>query len=462
MAIDIDALLRDTAAAHNLPGIVLGISRDGSLVSTHAVGTRIYRSNAPLDADSVFRIASMTKSFTASAIMLLRDAGGLRLDDAVRTHLPWFDDESTTVRDLLTMNAGFPTDDPWGDRHEPTPLAEFDALVASGVRRTREARAGFEYSNLGYALLGRIIAIVSGDEYTTFIERELLRPLGLGASVFDHRLVPEECLAQGYAQSAAALRPEPSVLPGAFSPMGGLHSSVRDLTAWVGGFLAVFQAPDVPHPVTVASRREQQGPHNFARLVVRTAADGAPSASSIAYGYGLMVEEHSELGRFVAHSGGYPGFGSHMRWHPATGIGVVALSNRTYAPMTPLVERVIYDLVADAVPEQMALDALWPETREAMDVAESLLGSWDDALADRYFAHNLDLDQLRSERRNATAAASTVIGEFSRLPRSLKSRTAAHASWRVQGASGSARIEVLMSPDPRPLIQGLWFDPDSD
>jgi CubicO group peptidase (beta-lactamase class C family) len=462
MAIDIDQLLRDTAAAHNLPGIVLGVSHGGSLVSTHAVGTRICGSDAPPDADSVFRIASMTKSFTASAIMLLRDAGGLRLDDAVRTYLPWFDDESATVRDLLTMNAGFPTDDPWGDRHEPTPLAELDALVASGVRRTRQARTGFEYSNLGYALLGRIITVVSGDEYTTFIERELLRPLHLDASVFDHRLVPGERLAQGYAQSAAALRPEPSMLPGAFSPMGGLHSSVRDLTSWVGGFLAAFQAPDAPHPVTAASRREQQGPHTFARMVVRTDADGAPSASSIAYGYGLMVEEHSSLGRFVAHSGGYPGFGSHMRWHPATGIGVVALSNRTYAPMTPLVEQVMYDLVADAEPKRKALDGLWPETREAMDVAESLLRAWDDVLADRHFAHNLDLDQPRSERRHAAAEASAALGGFSRLPETLESRTPAHARWRVSGAAGSAWIEVLMSPDPEPLIQTLRFDLDVD
>jgi hypothetical protein len=105
-----------------------------------------------------------------------------------------------------------------------------------------------------------------------------------------------------------------------------------------------------------------------------------------------------------------------------------------------------------------ALEGLWPETREAMDVAESLLRAWDDVLADRHFAHNLDLDQPRSERRHAAAEASAALGGFSRLPETLESRTPAHARWRVSGAAGSAWIEVLMSPDPEPLIQTLRFD----
>ena len=459
MTIDIDELLARTAEENELPSIVLGISLHGVLISTHAVGTRRLGEEASPDADSVFRIASMTKSFTASAVLLLRDRGLLRLDDAVVRFLPWFDDSTVTVRHLLTMNAGFPTDDPWGDRHEPTSLTAFDELAASGVRRTHPPGTGFEYANLGYALLGRIITAVTGCSYTDFVEEELLEPLGLVASRFDYRGIPAEQAAQGYAESAAGLRVEPQVLPGAFSPMGGLHSSVRDLTHWMGGFLSAFGDVSAPHPLAAASRLEQQQPHAFARLLLRTPAERAPSASSLAYGFGLIAEEHSSLGRFVQHSGGYPGFGSHMRWHPATGIAVVALSNRTYAPMTPLVEAVIYDLVAEA---PRSVGELWPETSAAMDAAEALLGTWDDELCDRVFAHNLDLDRDRSERRNHAAQLAQGMGAFSRDAESVESRTPAHARWSVIGRSGSVRIELLMSPDPTTRIQMLRYESEAN
>ena len=459
MTIDIDELLSRTAQENELPSIVLGVSLHGVLVSTHAVGTRRLGTEASPDADTVFRIASMTKSFTAAAVLLLRDRGLLRLDDAVVGFLPWFDDHSVTVRQLLTMNAGFPTDDPWGDRHEPTPLAAFDELAASGIRRTHRTGTGFEYANLGYALLGRIITAVTGRPYTDVVKQELLQPLGLAATRFDYRAIPQEQAAQGYAESAAGLRGEPKVLPGAFSPMGGLHSSVRDLTHWMGGFLSAYSDAASPHPLATASRLEQQQPHTFARLLLRTPAERAPSASSLAYGFGLIAEEHSSLGRFVQHSGGYPGFGSHMRWHPATGIAVVALSNRTYAPMTPLVEAVIYDLVAAA---PRAVGGLWPETSAAMDAAEALLGTWDDELCDRVFAHNLDLDRDRSERRNHASELAQSMGAFSRDAESLESHTPAHVRWRVIGRSGSVRIEVLMSPDPSPRIQMLRYEAEAN
>lgn len=456
MAIDIDELLIATAMGQNLPGIVLAVSRHGVLESTHCVGTRVLGEQLPPDADSVFRIASMTKSFTAAAILLLRDAGALALTDQVQLHLKWFDDPAVTIEDLLTMNAGFPTDDPWGDRHESTPLAEFDEIVAAGVRRIRPARQGFEYSNLGYALLGRIISVVSGEEYTEFVQRRLLQPLGMTASVFDGSAIPAGHVAHGYAQSPTGLLPESLVAPGAFSPMGGLHSSGRDLTTWVSGFLAASGDQGTQHPLTAASRSDQQQPHAFARLVMRTEPDGTTSASSLSYGYGLLVEEHSALGRFVQHSGGYPGFGSHMRWHPATGIGVVALSNRTYAPMTQLAEHIIHDLVA-AEPKQPVLEQLWPETMEAMTIAEALLRQWDSDLADRHFAHNMDLDACRSDRRNEAAQFSQAIGAFNRDVTSVQSRTPAHARWTVEGRSGRVRIEVLMSPESVPRMQMLHY-----
>ena len=453
MDLDIAATVRAFAEERELPSVVLAVSRDGELLEVHGTGTLQLGAKRSPDADSVYRIASMTKSFTAAAVLLLRDRGQLRLDDTVRSHFAGFDDEVTTIRDLLTMNGGFPTDDPWGDRHEPTPLDDFDAMVRAGLSRIHGPREGFEYSNLGYALLGRIIAGIAGGSYTEFVEEELLRPLGMPSTRYDYRELDPAVAAIGYASGAGGLREEAQMVPGAFSPMGGLHSSVRDLSTWVNGFLSAFNHPQEPHPLAASSRREQQQPYSFQRLVVRTEPE--VSASSVSYGFGVSAEEHSQLGRFVQHSGGYPGFGSHMRWHPATGYGVVALSNRTYAPMSLLVEQVSSALVTEAEPLVRPIARLWPVTRQAMDVAESLLCAWNDDLADTWFAHNLDLDQLREERRRAVARLSANY--VTRDEHSVNSRTPAHARWEVRTERGDLVLELLMSPDRTPRIQTLIY-----
>jgi CubicO group peptidase (beta-lactamase class C family) len=143
-------------------------------------------------AATVFRIASMTKSFTASAVMLLRADGVLALDDPAHQYLPGLrglqlpagDCRPVTIRQLLTMTAGFPTDDPWGDRQQGLPLDAFDELIAGGgVRCCWAPGTRFEYSNLGYALLGRIVAAVTGGSYETAIRQMLLAPLGLDRTV---------------------------------------------------------------------------------------------------------------------------------------------------------------------------------------------------------------------------------------------------------------------------------------
>lgn len=434
-------------------GIVLALQQGAEITDVIGAGsTHIGGGHTP-DADTVFRIASMTKSFTAAAVLLLRDRGQIRLDDPVVTYLPHLAQREVTVRDLLTMNAGYPTDDPWGDRHEPTPLDEFDALVARGVSTIRDPRGGFEYSNLSYALLGRIITAITGREYTEFVRSELLVPLGMTATVFDHRDIPAERRAQGYQELAAGFVEQPQTLPGAFSPMGGLHSSARDLARWVDGLMSAWHGNDA-HPLSIASRREMQLPHNFARMTVRTNDDGSADASSMSYGYGLIAEEHSALGRFVHHSGGYPGFGSHMRWHPATGLGVIAMSNRTYAAPVMVCERILVERVAAAPPLVSAIDRLWPVTRDAMRIAEQLLEQWDDAVADTWFAHNMDLDLPRPERRERVERMAT---KSQRIDDSVDSRSAAHAKWKVTGSAGVVTVEVLMSPDPVPRIQALTY-----
>ncbi|MGH3298101.1 MAG: serine hydrolase domain-containing protein, partial [Trebonia sp.] len=156
-----DEIVRRFHERGGQPGISYGIVRDGELVHAAGFGARAVGGpvlsepalNEPVpDERTVFRIASMSKSFTASAVMLLRDAGALALDDAAAKHVPelagWTDRAgdrggagdrglpgpgSITIRNLLTMTAGFPTDDPWGDRQQGLPIGEFRSLLSAGV-----------------------------------------------------------------------------------------------------------------------------------------------------------------------------------------------------------------------------------------------------------------------------------------------------------------------------------------
>src|ERR1700678_2942168 len=194
---EVDAIAAEYQARGGQPGLVYGIVRDGELVHAGGLGQRRLGGERP-DADTVFRIASMSKSFTAAAILLLRDEGGLALDDKASRYVPelggW--EYQPSIRNLLTMTAGFPTDDPWGDRQQGLPLDEFGAFLAGGVSFSRAPGVAFEYSNLGYAILGRIVAVASGVPYQDFIREQLMLPLGMNRSGFEADGLPD--LATGY------------------------------------------------------------------------------------------------------------------------------------------------------------------------------------------------------------------------------------------------------------------------
>jgi CubicO group peptidase (beta-lactamase class C family) len=446
-----------------IPGVAYGLIKDGQLIHSKGFGETILDSDSVPDKSSVFRIASMTKSFTATAILLLRDAGKLRLDDDITIYLPWTGSigipefgHVITVRDLLTMNAGFPTDDPWGDRQESLEIETFDDLVSQGLSFTRAPRMGFEYSNLGYALLGRIISVTSGMDYLDFVKSAIHEPLKMSSSTFHQSDVAAEQFVQGYAEFASGFVPEPLTIPGAFSAMGGLLSSIEDLAKWIAGFQSAWNETS-NHPLQKWSRREMQEPQRHAR----TAAFTDPHTDQIksittSYGYGLLVDDDSLLGRFVSHSGGYPGFGSHMRWHPESGWGIVALGNRTYAPMMLAATEAMNIIIRDHV----TLDAeseskLWPDTAKAMFAIEELLVSGNQSIADDWFADNMDLDQPRSERM---AVISALLGNESTISRvfgSLQSTTPAHAKWQVSIGSGLFEIEILLTPTKPPKVQTL-------
>jgi CubicO group peptidase (beta-lactamase class C family) len=483
----VDALVSDYFDRGAQPSIAYGIVSGGRLVHSAGFGARVLGGDPP-DADTVFRIASMSKSFTASAVLLLRDAGTLALDDPAATYVPqlegWTygsaDAAPITIRQLLTMTAGFPTDDPWGDRQQGLPIQDFDGLLARGVSFNWAPGTRFEYSNLGYAILGRVVTEASGVLYDEFIRTRLLTPLHLDRTGFEPAEFGEGNLALGYRRGPHGWQEVPFDPYGAFAPMGGVFSSVSDLARWVAGFAAAFP-PDggraggaeggETHPLRPASRRQMQLPQAVTSWRSPDRLPGGPPAAPAFYGFGLFADEDPALGRIVSHSGGYPGFGTNMRWHPATGVGVIALANGTYAPMSGLAALILDAVLprsaayhvalaparpaAEPATEPAAAGAPWPETLAAAEAVNRLLLSWDDRAADALFTENVALDSPYPERRQAIGRVRERIGDFTAAPRPAESDTPAHRRWWLVGPGGTVQVQIQLNPERPPRVQSV-------
>jgi CubicO group peptidase (beta-lactamase class C family) len=463
----IDAMADRAFGGWKVPGLVYGVVHEGDLVHVRGLGTLRLGEAATPDGRSVFRIASMTKSFTAATVVLLRDEGRLRLDDPIEEHVPELgslryptsDSPRITIRHLLTMTAGFPTDDPWGDRQQGLDLDEFSRLLADGLSFAWAPGTRFEYSNTGYGILGRLITNLAGREYREVVRERLLAPLGMNATGYLQEEADPARLAHGYVWRDDGFVEEPIDGYGALAPMGGIFTTVADLSRWVAGFLDAFPPRDDPddrHPLSRASRREMQQPMvpELVRLS-HTSADSMPEVEGLHYGFGLFQADDVRYGRTIGHSGGYPGFGSHMRWHPASGLGIIAFANHRYGPAAPLARDMMNELLRlEAAPLRRTRPNA--ATLAAREAVERLIEGWDDDLAAATFAMNIELDEPLEARKAAIERLKDRHGPLRRDEDTPdESQTAYHLIWWLRGDRGRVRVELLLSPELPPRVQTL-------
>ena len=450
------------------PGIAYGVVLNGRLVYSRGLGTSVVGQDAVPDPHTAFRIASMTKSFTAATVFSLRDEGALDLDthafelipEIASSGHPWA--REITVRHLLTMGAGYLTDDPWGDRQQDLPLCAFRRLLADGVQPVLPPGDRFEYSNMGYALLGLVITEVTGQDYPDAVTQRILEPLGMRETGFTTQ-VPAASIAMGYARRLESWAEEPIAAPGAFSPMGGLLSTVSDLARWVEFLESGGTRSENASPLSQVSVREMQ---RTQRLVSASVArDSGEGPDVIGYGCGLF-EELRPWGRSVSHSGGYPGFGSHMRWHPASGIGLVALANGTYAPMSAVSLAAMADLVRELGAPMSQEEAVLP----GLDAAVAAVRSWltatdldgtEGAQLRSLWADNVERDLPWGERLSSLTALRDECGPWSPVVGSERRPTPGSATWDLAGqdATGApdalVRVTVMVAPHDPNLVQSV-------
>jgi serine-type D-Ala-D-Ala carboxypeptidase/endopeptidase len=335
-------LFADYALEAHIPGSIFGVVADGQLVHVGSVGVQDLSSRRPVGPDTLFRIASMTKAFTALTVLQLRDEGKLLLDEPAEAYVPelrgWQyptrDSPRIRVRDLLNHTAGFVSDDPWGDRQTVLPETDFTQLLQDGVSFARPPGIASEYSNLGYALLGRIITNVSGRPYDSIITQKLLEPLAMSSTGFTSDVVTAERRTLGYSWMDDAWRLEPPIPHGSFAAMGGMYSTAVDYAKWVSYLLSAWPPRDGEDsgPVRRATIRELARGSCFPDIRRRFGHTSRETGDqAVAYGMGMVVAVDRELGFTLSHSGGYPGFGSHVLLLPNHRAGLFAFGNRTYA-----------------------------------------------------------------------------------------------------------------------------------
>ncbi|MGQ0737294.1 MAG: serine hydrolase domain-containing protein [Acidobacteriota bacterium] len=464
----VDRLFSDFAAREHVPGAAWGIVIDGELAHSGFTGVRDIASKARVDADTAFRIASMTKSFTAMAILKLRDEGRLSLDDPAERYVPELkgltyptsDAPRITIRHLLSHAQGFPEDNPWGDQQLAATDAQMTAMLRQGIPFSNVPGVAYEYSNYGFAILGRIVSHVSGVPYATYVSEHILKPLGMNATTLEPTAVPAARLAHGYRWEDERWKEEPQLRDGAFGAMGGMLTSLRDLARYTGVFVSAWPPRDGPEmpPLARASLREMQQIARPRASVVTRSAEGAVQLNVGGYGFGLGVTETCRFGHVVAHSGGLPGFGSQMRWLPDYGVGLIAMGSRTYTGWGGVFNGAL-ELLDQTGGLQPRMAQPSPALVQARDEVSSLIVQWDEKLADRLAADNLFLDQSRERRRREIEALVAKVGACRAGGPFTQVENALRGTWMLECERGAVHVSITLAPTMPPRVQFLEVGP---
>ncbi len=458
----IDKIFKDYTGIKHLPGLVYGLIVDGKLVHTFSTGYANLDKKIPATTQSDFRIASMTKSFTAMAILKLRDQGKLKLDDPVYLYIPEMkgqryltnDAAPVTIRHLLTHAAGFPEDNPWGDRQLAISDEAMIRMIKKGIYFSNIPGIAYEYSNMGFAMLGYIIKKVSGQTYQKYITSNILIPLGMLHTYWDYGDVPANQLAHGYRWLNDKWVEQPLLKDGAYGAMGGMITTLEDFSKYASLHLAAWPPANDKEsgPVKRSSIREMHQPWNFNQLMPDYQyPTGRKCPTVVAYGYGLSWTKDCDNRIMIGHSGGLPGFGSNWKILPDYGVGIITLSNLTYAPTSFINTQVLDTLIALAKlkPAALPVSAILNQRKGEL---VKLLPQWNNAEATGIFAENFFMDYFPDALRKEATAIFNNAGKIVRINDFIALNNL-RGSFIMEGEKANIEISFTLTPENPALIQ---------
>jgi D-alanyl-D-alanine carboxypeptidase len=321
-AIDLlEAWIEGQRVARELPGVSMGIVHDQALVWSGGFGWADVERREPATVDTLYRIGSITKLFTATALLILRDAGKLNLDDPLTAHLPWFQMKAATaepgtimIRHLLTHTAGLPREGAFPyftDSRFPS-IEEIRARLPT-QERPLPTETRWKYSNLGATLAGEVVAAAAGEPYADFVRHRILEPLGMSATLVASPRPDHPRLAVGYARRRLGSGHAPFNDLRGLTAAGNMTTSVADLAR----FAMLQLRGGAAGGAQILSGRSLAEMHRVHWLEPEWQA-----------GWGLGFRILRNRGKtLVGHGGSVRGFRSNLQICPADKVAVVAFVN---------------------------------------------------------------------------------------------------------------------------------------
>jgi CubicO group peptidase (beta-lactamase class C family) len=377
----LDKVLEEERAQQGVPGVAVGIVIDGELAYTKGFGVVDPATKAVPDADTVYRIGSISKSFTGLALLSLRDDGILDLDDplarwipeANKITYPTRDARPITLRQLAQHTSGLPRMGPF----EPENGPDEATILGSLAKVTLERAPGLEsvYSNLGFSLLGIVVSHAAKQPFHDVVATRIFTPLGMTSTAWDADKVSH--LAPAFTKGPQA-GPVPPARLGAGDGAGGIYSSVRDMSRYAAFLLAAYPARDDDDrgPIRRATIREAQlsgfplDPH--AMVIANAKAGEAPiDLDASSYGFGWVRRQTCTETDLVWHNGAVDSYRADLWLRTSRGIGVVVMSNFGNANTAAFAKRALDTLEATGAMKERELaisDAFTPTMKTFLDV----------------------------------------------------------------------------------------------
>ena len=350
-----------------VPGMAIGIVRNGQVVFARGFGLRDVESGAPVDENTLFAIGSSTKAFTAFDVGLLVDDGKLDFDAPVRRWLPGLRladpvaTEELSIKDMLSHRTGLPRHDAvWYNNAELTPDKLFERLEY--FEPNKGFRETWQYNNLMFATAGHLVAQVSGKSWEDFTRARILEPLGMTSTTFSVTLseaAPNH--ATPYREEEKKAKRIPFRNIDNIGPAGSINSNVTDMVKWVQLQLAggSWQGKQIIQKATLVTMHTPQ-------MVMAAPSD--PMIGPSSYGLAWMLDTYR--GHFrVRHGGNIDGFSALVALFPYDSVGVVALSNKNGSSVPEFVVRQIADRLFGLEPRDWSGEAL-ERARKAEETQE--------------------------------------------------------------------------------------------
>jgi D-alanyl-D-alanine carboxypeptidase len=443
----IDAAITKQVSEQQVTGAAVGVYRDGTLVTIKTYGLRDVAKNLPVDADTRFEIGSVTKQFTAAAILQLHEHGKLSIDDPLAKYLPSFPHASEiTLRQLLNQISGLPNYTGMADiQTMMSTVPDATGKIVAYVNKPLSFTPGtkWEYSNTNYWVLGKVVAVVSGTSYEDYIREHIFKPAGMTHSGF----VSDESNIDDFAipywqgpKSDGPTQPAPKMLESWPSAAGAIVSTIGDLAAWDTALAS-------GKVISADSYALMSSPGRLA------------NGKLTDYGMGLEVGVHEDHAR-VAHGGGTPGSLAMNATYPNDHLDIIVLENNVRGQPGAVESAVLETIYPDAL-----VAVRKPAPGEDLSVRPHIVHLLDGVIHGTLAPADLSPQMqklLTPEMQKQSAARFGTFGAPTAIVFKMKDDSSFDTTWyvyRIEFAHGEVRNFEVQLNNKTGIVTGMQLAP---